>query len=127
VPTPPIGLQVFPQAPPFPTVSTTCPLGQSFAIPFTLVIASPSQLELSMDRVTFQLLDGTNIGGPAVTFPRPGLNGMFGSTLLNGTSSFSFTPDFGCVFTRPRAIAAQVVLSDRTGGTRHLETSAELR
>src|ERR1700676_5432597 len=82
VPTPPIGLQIVPQALPVATVSTTCPRGQSFTIPFTLVIVSPSQVDLSMDRVTFHLIDGTNIGGPAVTFPRSGLNSMFGSTLV---------------------------------------------
>jgi hypothetical protein len=127
VPSPAIGLQIFPQALPVATVSTSCPLGQPFTIPFTLLIVSPSQFDLSMDRVTFHLIDGTNIGGPAVTFPRPGPNGMFGSTLAIGTNSFSFTPDFGCVVTRPHAIAADVVLTDRAGGTRNLSASAELR
>ena len=127
VPTPPIGLQIVPQVP-VPTVSTeACALGQSFTIPFTLVIVSPSQFDLSMDRVTFHLIDGTNIGGPAVTFPRPGLNSMFGSTLVSGTNSFSFRPDFGCVGTHPLAIAADVVLTDRAGGTRNVTARAELR
>jgi hypothetical protein len=127
LPSPLIGLQIVPQALPVATVSTTCPLGQSFAIPFTLVIVSPSQFDLAMDRVTFHLIDGTNIGSPAVTFPRPGLNSMFGSTFVIGTSAFSFTPDFGCVVTQPQAVAADVVLIDRTGGTRNLTASAELR
>jgi hypothetical protein len=128
MPTPLIALQIFPQGLPVPTVSTaSCPLGQSFAIPFTLVIVSPSQFDLSMDRVTFHLIDGTNIGSPAVTFPRPGLNNMFGSTFVIGTSTFTFTPDFGCVVTQPQSIAADVVLIDRTGSTRTLTASAELR
>ena len=127
LPSPLIGLQIVPQSLPVATVSTTCALGQSFAIPFTLVIVSPSQFDLSMDRVTFHLIDGTNIGGPAVTFPRPGLNSMFGSTLVSGTNSFSFSPDFGCVGTHPLAIAADVVLTDRAGGTRNLSARAELR
>src|ERR1700730_16425511 len=127
VPTPPIGLQIVPQVP-VPTVSTeACALGQSFTIPFTLVIVSPSQSDLLMDRVTFHLIDGTNIGSPAVTFPRPGLDNMFGSTLVIGTSTFTFTPDFGCVVTQPQSIAADVVLIDRTGSTRILTASAELR
>src|SRR5713226_553812 len=122
MPTPPIGLQIFPQLLPVPTVSTAaCALGQSFTIPFTLVIVSPSQFDLSMDRVTFHLIDGTNIGSPAVTFPRPGLDNMFGSTLVIGTSSFTFTPDFGCVVTQPQSIAADVVLIDRTGSSRILK------
>jgi hypothetical protein len=127
LPSPLIGLQIVPQAPPVGTASTTCPLGQSFAIPFTLVIVSPSQFDLAMDNVTFHLLDGTNIGTPAVTVPRPGLNSMFGSTLVIGTSAFSFTLNFGCVVTQPQAIAADVVLVDRAGGTRSLTASAELR
>jgi hypothetical protein len=131
MPTPPIGLQIVPQGLPVPTVPTvstaSCQLGQSFAIPFTLVIVSPSQFDLSMDSATFHLLDGTNIGTPPVTFPRPGLNSMFGSTLVIGTGAFSFTLDFGCVVTQPQAIAADVVLIDRTGGTRSLTARAELR
>jgi len=127
VPTPPISLQIVPQVP-VPTVSTgACALGQSFTIPFTLVIVSPSQSDLLMDRVTFHLIDGTNIGSPAVTFPRHGLNSMFGSTLVIGTSVFPFTPDFGCVVRQPRSIAADVVLIDRTGGRRILMARAELR
>jgi hypothetical protein len=127
LPSPLIGLQIVPQALPVATVSTTCSLGQSFAIPFTLIIVSPSQFDLSMDRVTFHLIDGTNIGSPAVTFPRPGLNSMFGSTFVLGTSAFNFIPDFGCVVTLPQAVAAEVVLIDRAGGTKNLTASAELR
>src|SRR5216684_3801198 len=121
MPTPLIGLRIFPQVVPVPTGSTaTCPLGQSFTIPFTLVIVSTSQIDLSMDRVTFHLIDGTNIGSPAVTFPKPRLNNMFGSTFVIGTNTFTFTPDFGCVVTQPHAIAADVVMIDRTGSTRIL-------
>ena len=128
VPTPPIGLQIVPQLLPVPTVSTgACVLGQSFTIPFTLVVVSPSQFDLSLDRVTVHLIDGTNIGSPAVTFPRPGLDNMFGSTLVIGTSAFTFTPDFGCVVAQPQFIAADVVLIDRTGSTRTLTARAELR
>src|ERR1700730_16880360 len=126
VPTPAIGVQIFPQSFPVAAVST-CPPCQPFTIPFTLVIVSPSQFDLSMDRVTFRLIDGTNIGTPAVTFPRPGLNNMFGSTFVIGTSTFTFTPDFGCVVTQPQAIAADVVMIDRFGSTRILPARAELR
>jgi hypothetical protein len=125
VPTPPIGLQIVQQVLPVPAVS--CALGQSFTIPFTLVIVSPSQFDLSLDRVTFHLIDGTNIGSPAVTFPRPGLTNMFGSTLVIGTTAFTFTPDFGCVVTQPQSIAADVELIDRTGSKRILTARAELR
>jgi hypothetical protein len=127
VPTPPIGLQIIPQVLPVALVSTACPLGQSFTIPFTLVIVSPSQLDLSMDSVTFHLIDGTNIGSPAVIFPRPGLDSMFGSTLVIGTSAFSFTLDFGCLTIQPQAIVGDVVMIDRSGGTRTLTASARLR
>jgi hypothetical protein len=128
LPTPPIGLEIFPQVLSVATMpSANCPLGQSFTIPFTLVIVSPGQGDLSMDRVTFRLIDGSNIGGPAVTFPRPGLNNMFGSTFVIGTSAFSFTPTFGCVVTQPQAIAAEVVLINRAGGIRNLWVSAKLR
>jgi hypothetical protein len=128
MPTPPIALQILPQGFPVATVVTaTCPLGRSFTIPFTLVIVSPGQFDVSMDRVTFRLIDGSNIGSAAVTFPRPGLNNMFGSTVVIGTSTFSFAPDFGCVVTQPLAIGAEVVLIDRTGGTRKMMVSANLR
>jgi hypothetical protein len=51
---------------------------------------------------------------------------MFGPTLVIGTGAFSFAPDFGCLVTRPQAIAADVVLIDGTGGTRNMTVSARL-
>jgi hypothetical protein len=126
-PTPPVGLQIFPQALPAVPVSTVaCPLGQSFTIPFNLVIVS-SQSDVSMDLVTVRLIDGSNIGGPEITFPRAGLNNMFGSTTVIRTSTFSFTPVFGCTATQPEVIVADVVLTDRTGSSRSLTASAKLR
>src|SRR5216684_9297857 len=85
-PTSAVSLQLFPQALPVATLSTvTCPLGQSLTIAFALVIVLPSHLDSSLDSVTVRLIDGSSTGGPAITFPRPGLNNMFGSTFLIGT------------------------------------------
>jgi hypothetical protein len=123
-PTPPVGLQIFPQA--LPVSTFACPLGPSFTIPFNLLIAS-SQSGLSLDLVTVHLIDGSNVGGPEITFPRAGLNNLFGSTTVIPTSTFSFTPVFGCTATQPEVIVADVILTDRTGISLRLTASAKLR
>jgi hypothetical protein len=81
-------------------------------------------VNLFVDRVTVRLIDGTNLGGPAITFPRPELNQMFGSTQVIGTRAFAFQPLFGCLRTRPLSIAADVAVVDSTGATQIVSANA---
>src|SRR5262245_11958066 len=64
-------------------LTLSCELQQrAFSTTFDLVVvpASPAAL----DRVTLRLIDGSSVGGPTLTFPRPQLVQMFGSTSLDG-------------------------------------------
>jgi hypothetical protein len=111
-----------------PTIVTTLstPPCQSFTIGFALVV-SPALPNSSLDTVTIHLIDGSNLGGPEITFPRAGLANMFGSTSLVGTSSFTFQSTFACVVVAPVAITTDAVVVDGTGGTQILTTTASLK
>jgi len=121
-PTPEIAAQFSPQVLPFALVTSSCAVGPVFTTGFNLVIFQehPSFL----DHVTLHLLDGTNLGGPSITFPSSQLNGMFGSTLVVNSRAFSFRPQFACGLGRPRSIRADIVLVDANGSSRNVSVSA---
>src|SRR5882762_2251644 len=96
-----IAVQISPQTLPFAAVTTACAVGPVFTTGFDLVIAQTRAANVFVDRVTLHLLDGSNVGGPSITFPRSQLNAMFGSTLVAGTRAFSFRPQFACGLRRP--------------------------
>ena len=127
-PTVGIGLQISPQTLPITTITTiACPFVSAFRTGFQLVVVPARDGSIFMDRVTLRLVDGSNIGGPAVTFPRPELNSMFGSTLVVSTRAFAFQPQFGCLVARPRVMAADVVFVDGAGDSRTVTVSASLQ
>jgi hypothetical protein len=121
-PTPEIAAQFSPQFLPFGLVTSSCAVSPVFTTGFNLVIFQerPSFL----DQVTLHLLDGTNVGGPSITFPRSQLNGMFGSTLVASSRAFSFQPQFACGLGRPRSIRADIVLIETNGSSRNVSVSA---
>jgi len=121
-PTPEIAAQFSPQVFPFALVTSSCAVSPVFTTGFNLVIFQerPSFL----DQVTFHLLDGSNLGGPSVTFPRSELNGMFGSTLIVSSRAFAFRPQFACGLRQPRSLVADVVLIDGDGSSRNVTVSA---
>jgi hypothetical protein len=123
-PTLAIGAQFSPQTLPIALVTTTCALSPVFAPGFDLVIVHTGPANVFMDRVTLHLLDGTNVGGPSLTFPRSQLNTMFGTTLVVSTRAFGFRPQFGCGPRRPRGIVADVVLIDAEGSSRSVSVNA---
>ena len=121
-PTPEIAAQFSPQFLSFGLVTSSCAVSPVFTTGFNLVIFQerPSFL----DQVALHLLDGTNVGGPSITFPRSQLNGMFGSTLVVNSRAFSFRPQFACGPGRPRSIRADIVLIDANGSSRNVSVSA---
>jgi hypothetical protein len=123
-PIPAVSLQIVPLA--VPLATTPALACQSFTAAFDLVIVAPSLRDSSLEAVTLRLVDGSSVGGPAMTFPRAALTNMFGSTFLIGTSAFTFRPTFACVL-NPVAITADVVLVDGTGSARTLTSTANLR
>ena len=63
---------------------------------FAVVIVAPTPMRV--DTVTIRLIDGSNLGGPMVTFPQPGLAAQFGTTVVPAgiPRTFTFTPQFSC-------------------------------
>jgi hypothetical protein len=123
-PTLAVGTQISPQRLPFTALTTiACPLAPAFTTGFELIFATSPQVNVFMDRVTLRLIDGSSVG-PSITFPRPLLNEMFGSTLIVSNRAFAFRPNFGCGLRLPRSIAADVVLMDGAGSTRNVTVSA---
>jgi len=96
-----------------------CPAG-IFSPSFALVITPQRATNQAIESATFKLIDGTTAGGPSVTFPQPQLTRMFGTTVIVDKRTFNFTPAFTCPLVLPRAMTADVVLSDGTPGGRHV-------
>src|SRR5262245_58764105 len=97
---------------------------RAFTTAFDLVIVATSTA--AVDRVTFRLIDGSTMGGPTLTFPRPQLQQMFGSTSLRGPRLFHFQPQFGCGL--PAAtLTAEVVVVTASGETRTSSASTAIR
>jgi hypothetical protein len=98
----------------------------TFTTNFSLVITA-SAVNVSVDRVTFHFIYVSGRVGPMITVPRPGLNPIFGSTLVVGSRTFAFQPVFGCDVIQPRSIAAEVVLVDSTGTARNVTVGANVQ
>jgi hypothetical protein len=110
-------------------ISAIIPPGTILPVPISLCMPSGSltsgldvtvttrRQDVSVDRVTVKLLDGSNVGGSPITFPQADLNSRFGDTLVRaGTSrTFSLTPTFTCGFARPRSIRGDIVTIDSEG------------
>lgn len=99
----------------FPLAS--CPFNRGFSTTFDLVAVGGADAG-RLDRVNIQLLDGTHPGSP-ITFTQPALTSMFGSTSIDGTRTFRFSPQFGCVTAAPTAILVEAAFRALSG---HLQT-----
>jgi hypothetical protein len=95
------------------TVVRTHGCGLSASPGFDLVVTSLNR-NVFVDNVTIHMIDGTNLGGPMIPYPRPSLNSMFGSTLVPGGQSrvFIFTPGLACSWFTPGALRADVRVVD---------------
>jgi hypothetical protein len=105
-----------------PLAGTRCASGFAFGTSFHLVITTGVH-DLRMDSATFQLLDGTHLGGPSVTIPsmefatRPTLLFIPAGT----TRDFFLHANFGCFAGRPFSMRGNVFLFDGFG-SRHTFT-----
>ena len=92
------------------------------------LIVTTSSINVFVDDVTVRMIDGTNLGGPMVTFGRPELNAQFGDTLVRaGTSRrFGFRSAFGC--SRRGFVIGELTafIVDTRGTRRRLTTSVAL-
>jgi len=89
---------------------------------FALVVTPLRSGSASIESATFQLIDGTTLGGPAVTFPQPRLTQMFGSTVIVQRRTFNFAPAFQCPVVVPLSMHADIVVNEG-GVSRHLSAS----
>jgi hypothetical protein len=91
-----------------------CP-GGPIASNFQIAISASQTVDL--DQVSIQMIDGSHLGGPMVTFPSPLLTSQFISRrILAGTTrTFTFNPRFVCGATRPQAVSAQIDYVGPTG------------
>jgi hypothetical protein len=64
------------------------------------------------------LIDGSNIGGPGVTFPQADLNAQFANTFVHAGASRTFvvTPTFRCGVSVPRSVQGEIGVVDTVGG-----------
>ena len=93
-------------------VVASCQNSANLVAAVTVVVtAAPSS---SLDSVSLHMIDGSNLGGPTVTYPQAGLVGLFGPTSIAGTRRFTFRPTFACGATPPRFLTADVALVDGT-------------
>jgi hypothetical protein len=82
------------------------------------VLVSSTRTGFAVDHVTLHLIDGSNVGGPGVTFPQPDLNRQFVDTVVHAGSSRTFVlkPTFRCGGSAPRFIQGEVGIMDASGG-----------
>lgn len=95
---------------------------------FNIIIAASQTV--TMSSATVRLTDGSNIGGPSVTFPQPALTSQFGSTVIvaGSTRPFAFNPLFGpCACTNPLGISANLLFVDLSGMTHTVFVSTAMR
>lgn len=75
-----------------------------FGATFDLVVKNFGASDLFLDEATFQLIDGTTLGGPMIPMPSRDLNRRFGQLLIHRgrTRAFRFQERFGCGARRPQ-------------------------
>jgi hypothetical protein len=96
--------------------ATACATVGSLTTGVTLVVASTSA-SFMVNQVTLHLLDGSNVGGPGVTFAPPALNAAFSNPVVAAGSSRTFVlkPTFSCGRSTPRSIRGEVSIVDGNG------------
>jgi len=118
--------------PPFlvqqPVPTFGCPLIQPFTTSFQIVIVQP-RVDVTMNQVTLQFINGTNLGGTPIPFPQPNLTRMFGNTFVRAhtTRAFPFFQGFGCFPSSPKRLTAQIMLADGNGAAQETSAAADIQ
>jgi hypothetical protein len=109
-------------------VSTICFAGSNSTPGFDLRLTAMQTI--TVDEVTLQLLDGSNVGGPSVTVPQPGLASQLGSPTIpaGATRLVTLTPQPPCGPgpLQPHAVSARIGFTDGRGTGRTLTVHAPL-
>jgi hypothetical protein len=88
--------------------------GQPRSAKFNIIVAALQTV--TMSSATVHLSDGSNLGGPSITFPQTALISQFGSTAIvaGATRTFGFNPQFG-PFETPLLLSANLLFVDMSG------------
>ena len=94
----------------------------TFTASFDLVVRNFGASDLFLDEATFQLIDGTTLGGPTMPIPSADLTSRFGQLLIHPgqTRAFRFHERFGCAVKKPRWLRVDARLGG--GGGRSYAT-----
>ncbi len=100
---------------------TVCPVPTSVVGTFGLAVTASASVVMS--ELTIQMIDGSNLGGPMVTFPQQKLIAQFGTTRIaqGVTAGSHFSVTFSCSGLAPRGLLANLVFLD-AGGLPHSVT-----
>src|SRR5262249_47995412 len=112
----------------FPVAGFPCVTFTESAAAFDLRISASSTV--SLNQVTFRLVDGSSVGGPSVTVPSASLVSQFGSTVIvgGGNRLLTFPSPFGCALLVPTAVlVADLTLVNPVGQTQNVTVSTGMR
>jgi len=118
-----IGLTASPSA---AFVNQGCAATPQAAPSFDIVVLTTTTVDL--ESVTIRLINGTELGGPMITFPSAPLTTQFGTTrIVAGTPrTFTLSPRFVCGPDRPQSVAADLVVVDLSGAAHRVTVSRPL-
>ena len=112
-----------------PPSGVPCPLGGfAFNTSFHLFVSAGVQ-DMTLNSVTIHMIDGSNLGGAAITIPQPELATRFGSTVIAAgtTRDFALRPNLGCIAVVPTALQGTAVLVDRRGVSQSVTVQGRVR
>jgi hypothetical protein len=91
----------------------------TFVASFDLVIHNFGTSDLFLEEATFQLIDGTTLGGPMVPIPSRDLNRRFDKLLIHKgrIRAFRFHERFPCGVKRPQVLRVDARLVGSGGGS----------
>jgi hypothetical protein len=100
--------------------------GQRCTAKFNMIVAALQTV--TMSSATVHLIDGTNLGGPSITFPQAVLTSQFGTTVVvaGATRTFAFSPQFGACATA-HSLSANLLFVDMAGLSHPVFVSAPVR
>jgi hypothetical protein len=111
---------------PGPFVNYGCAVIPQAAPSFDIIVTTTRTADL--ESVTIRLINGSELGGPMITFPKAPLTTQFGTRrIVAGTPrTFTLSPQFVCGPTRPQSVAASIAVVEPTGETHTVSVSRPL-
>jgi hypothetical protein len=108
---------------PVAVITTGFPFAATASVcPFDLIVGASRTVTL--DHVTVELIDGTNLGGPMIPVPPPRTTGHSGPAVIIGgtTRTFGFQPFFPCSHLVGNVVSVRAFFVDDDGVTHLADT-----